>query len=1161
MKGILVKILKILLLLVVAVLVLVGIFILTTLLGWPRWAAIFIFLGLLSIFLALMVVRKIWLRKKEQRFVDQIIEQDNARLRGLAQKEREQSKALQKQWKEAIETLRRSHLRKYGNPLYVLPWYMVLGESGSGKTTAIKSAKLSSPFATMAQTSGISGTKNCDWWLFEQAIILDTAGRYAIPVDEGRDKEEWRKFLNLLTKYRKKEPLNGLIVTIPADKLLQGDEAALEEDARSIRRRIDELMLALGTKFPVYALVTKCDLIQGMTEFCDHLPEKALEQAMGAINRDLSINALEFQAKAMDSISEKLRDLRLLLLHNAKARGVEPGLVLFPEEFDRLRAGLGVFIKTAFQENPYQETPLLRGLFFSSGRQQGTPYSHFLSVLGLIEQKQVLPGTNKGLFLHDFFAKVLPADRGLFAPTQRALEWSRLTRNLALVAWITFVVALCGLMSFSFYKNLSILKETSRQFFKPPILEGNIVPDVVTLDRFLGAISQIEAHNKEWWIPRFGLTESQEVEKQLKKKFCTQFQKGFLEPLDKAMIERLSEFRADTPPERLAPHLALLVRRINLLRARLVGRDIETLAKMPIPPYHGLVLAQESKLIAEIQEKLAALYLHYLIWTQDIQILNHELNTLQEWLHHVVTLKEMNMRWLVAWTNQQSDIPFITLKDFWKGSLEPEAPGIPPAYTAQGHQFIQGFIKELEAALPDPGPPIIAKQKQDFLRWYNKNYLSVWKEFIVAFPRGHKVLSGREEWQRTAAKVTKQKGPFFQILDRVMAELEPVTEKEQPSPWVNMFFKFQEVKEEAKRLASIKEKGAIAKVSRKGRSIITRLERTVSRTTKATTVEDSLGAAKAYLNYVKALSELTPVVSSRKLAFQSVTKVFNEDPVASDSPFFAANRSILELKTYLAEETKGEKPFWGLLGGPIQFLWNYARIEAACHLQNIWEREVLVEIQGVGDFKSISQILLGPGGVATKFVKGPAAPFLARSLRKGYYATEALGGRLPFTPAFLTFMTKGVAARRPVQKEYNVVIKALPTDVNPEAKMKPFATHLKIQCADGIRRLDNFQYPVRKRIKWSPGQCGDVILEIKVANLKLTKKYTGYNAFAKFLYEFRSGQKAFYRKDFPEVAPDLKRLGISFIRVNFQFKGHQPVIRLLHTAPRRVPEKIVECWK
>jgi len=82
-----------------------------------------------------------------------------------------------------------------GNPLYVLPWYLVIGESGSGKTSAIRNAGLSSPITDTGPTTGISATRNCDWWFFEEAVILDTAGRYTIPIDEGPDKEEWKNFL------------------------------------------------------------------------------------------------------------------------------------------------------------------------------------------------------------------------------------------------------------------------------------------------------------------------------------------------------------------------------------------------------------------------------------------------------------------------------------------------------------------------------------------------------------------------------------------------------------------------------------------------------------------------------------------------------------------------------------------------------------------------------------------------------------------------------------------------------------------------------------------------------------------------------------------------------------------------------------------------------
>ncbi|NOZ68396.1 MAG: type VI secretion system protein ImpL, partial [Deferribacteres bacterium] len=317
MKDRLLKFLKIFLFAALGILVVLLVFGVVLSLDWPWWAGFFLLLALAGAGIGVVFLRKLWLRRREQRFVQQVIEQDEARLSALKGKEREEMKELQARWKEAIDALRRSHLRKYGNPLYVLPWYLVMGESGSGKTTAIKSARLSSPFAEVTRTPGISGTKNCDWWFFEQAVIIDTAGRYAVPVDEGRDKEEWQKFLNLLVKYRKKEPLHGLIVTVAADRLLESPREALEEDGRNIRRRIDELMRAMGVKFPVYVLVTKCDLIQGMTRFCDRLPEESTGQPMGVINQDLSTDITGFLDSALNSIGERLRNLRILLLHKS----------------------------------------------------------------------------------------------------------------------------------------------------------------------------------------------------------------------------------------------------------------------------------------------------------------------------------------------------------------------------------------------------------------------------------------------------------------------------------------------------------------------------------------------------------------------------------------------------------------------------------------------------------------------------------------------------------------------------------------------------------------------------------------------------------------------------------------------------------------------------
>ena len=113
--------------------------------------------------------------------------------------------------------------------------------------------------------------------------------------------------------------------------------------------------------------------------------------------------------------------------------------------------------------------------------------------------------------------------------------------------------------------------------------------------------------------------------------------------------------------------------------------------------------------------------------------------------------------------------------------------------------------------------------------------------------------------------------------------------------------------------------------------------------------------------------------------------------------------------------------------------------------------------------------------------------------------------------------------------------------------------------------MSNLNFPVRKIFEWSPDSCGDVIFSIEVGNLVLTRKYTGDKAFPRFLSDFGKGQKTFYPKHFPEHEPNLKRLGISYIKVNYQFRGEKPVLDLLYKDKQRIrvprlPRNIVRCW-
>ncbi len=1144
------KLLKYVLLVMAAVLVLLLIMGLVLLLDWPWWVGGIMLLCLTGCCFGGFFLKKIWLRRKEQRFVQQVIAEDESHLKKLQGKERDEYMDLQNRWKEAVETLRRSHLKKQGNPLYVLPWYLVMGESGSGKTTAITSAKLSSPFVDATRTSGVSGTRNCDWWFFEQAIVIDTAGRFAIPVDEGRDKEEWQKFLSLLVKYRKREPIHGLIVTVSADKLATSPVETVEEDGRTIRRRIDELMRVLGVKFPVYLLITKCDLVQGMTQFTEMLPEKSLEQPMGVVNQDLSRDVSGFLDRVISCVGERLSNIRLLLLQQSQGKELKTGVLLFPEEFKRLKKGLSAFAGYSFQENPFQETPILRGIYFSSGRQEGTPYSHFLGALGLIGERDVLPGTSNGLFLHDFFASVLPRDRGLFAPTTRALEWQAITRNLGLAAWVILGIAAAGVMSFSFVKNLATIRTASHEFSRPLALSGDMTADLGALERYRQMIRTVEVCNSNWWVPRFGLNESRKVEAGLKERYCNLFQGRFVVPLDTRVNESMAGFTAGTPDDVVAPYIVHVARRINLIKARLDKGTAGALLAKPLPAY--VTRAADHSVDAEAAKKFGDLYISALVWRSDTAEMTKELSVLQSWYKHLLALRSGNLQWLVAWVNRPGGVTPVTLQSFWGGSLPlQDEKTVAPAFTRKGKEMINGLLAEMTSAHPEP--ELLGKSKGTFEEWYRGNCISTWQGFATQFPRGRERLKGEKEWREVVAKMSSDQDPYVAFISMVTAELEPLVWKGDMPLWLQQTYQFQILRTKGSAGAMV------AKSAEEGKKLVEKLEETLGRKTQASSSLDSQSAAyTAIQEYQTALGGIAQGTKSRNQAFQLALQVYGED-AAVKSPFNTAFDAVARLKSSIGGGV--DDIFGRLIQGQCDFLWAFVRKETACSLQSQWEDKVLQEAQGADD-PLVMQYLVGQEGPVWKFVSGPAKPFLSWGAQKGYYAKTALGATVEFNPVLYSFLSKGARAKVAAapRQSPGVTIRGIPTDSNPEARVKPHSTRLELQCAGGTQSLENLNYPVQKTFVWSADSCSDVLFQIEAGDVVLTRRYSGPQAFPSFLEDFPGGRRVFHPHEFPAQKQALERMGIKYIKVNYQISGQQAVMGKAKALPGRIPGSITRCW-
>ena len=1116
-------------------------------LNWHWWVGMFLPLIVLPVWGGAVLLKKLLLRMSERRSA-QPAGEDGAPGKKFAEEGQNRLDELHGSWKKAVETLRASHLKKEGDPLYVLPWYLVMGESGSGKSTAIKSARLSSPFADDAGSAG--GTRGCDWRFYDQGILIDTAGRYAMPADPVRDNEEWRELISLLLKYRRREPINGLIVTVAADKLAKGPAQDLENDGRQLRSRIDELMLELGITFPVYVLVTKCDLIRGMTRFCAGLPEKSLEQPMGLVNEGTSTDLSAFLERFSRSMDERLASLRLRLLHRRESGPASGDLLLFPDEIRHLMPSLDAFMLAAFGQNHYQETPLLRGIHLCSAQQQGMPRSCLPAELRPIGEQEPPPGAGRGLFLHDFFEKVLPRDRGLLAPTARTMKWNALAGRVALMSWLLIGASLCVLLSYSFMKNLAVIREASALVAETPELRGGPAANLAAMDRMGRMISNVEQRNLNWGTPRLGLNRSRQIEQALKARYCSQFRDRFLVFHDRNLAKTIGGFSRATPDHLFGSHIVHLSRRTNLLKSRLESDRLDELASLPLPDHLDSAL----RLDGDSEPSFGLLYLNYAAWRSDRGELGQEVRQLQSMLKQAFALKGTSLDWLLEFADRDEPHAAVSLQEFWGGTLPlREEPAIAPAFTGKGKECVTALVREISAAYPEQG--VLELEKGDFEIRYRNACLAAWQKFARQLSKGEQRLIAPKEWRRAAADMAGEQGPYYSFMRRAAVELEPFVSGAAEMPiWLMQLYGFQ-------LLNSIgPEAGVASSAGKKGEGIADKLGRLIG---KRTTPLAGVSSADVAREYLGAVARIAPVAKSRSMAHQMALEAFSEPPGGSKSPLFQAADAAQRLNALLAQGGTDDT-FSSLITGPITFYGTFVRMETACSLQAHWEEKVLKEVQGTSNPQTL-QYLLDKDGPVWKFVGAFADPFIGWSPGRGYYSKSALGGSVPFKPEFYAFLAKGakakIAAAATNKASYQMTIKGLPTDANSEARVKPQSTRLELQCATGSQVITNMNYPVSRPFAWSPGVCGDVLFQIDIGDVVLTRKYTGARAFPDFLRDFPGGRHTFYPGQFPAEKRALETMGIEFIRVKYQMFGADEIASgQADELPSRVPAKITECW-
>ncbi|HRK73371.1 MAG TPA: type VI secretion protein IcmF/TssM N-terminal domain-containing protein, partial [Rhodothermales bacterium] len=195
----------------------------------------------------------------------------------------------------------------------------------------------------------------------------------------------------------------------------------------SIRRRLDELISRLGVHFPVYLVFTKSDLVEGCIEFFSDLNAREVEQIWGHTldeSEQTSKEPGQIFRSTYNRMLKTLEDLRLNRLNTNLKREDRRKVYSFPDEMTGLKDPITTFVNRLFQYNPFNENPIFRGYYFTSGTQEGTPIDRVMQALA---NQYSLPQTGgempiqretKSYFIKDIFNHVIIPDQRMAMHTK-----------------------------------------------------------------------------------------------------------------------------------------------------------------------------------------------------------------------------------------------------------------------------------------------------------------------------------------------------------------------------------------------------------------------------------------------------------------------------------------------------------------------------------------------------------------------------------------------------------------------------------------------------------------------------------------------------------------------------------------------------------------------
>ncbi|HWV99905.1 MAG TPA: type VI secretion protein IcmF/TssM N-terminal domain-containing protein [Candidatus Acidoferrum sp.] len=426
--------------------------------GRGSWKLLLIFAVVLIVLLVVIVGGyMLWhylqRRKQNARLRGELQQSTTAAPRGMSPTDLAKLDSLRKKFQDGVDAF-----RSRGKDLYTLPWYVIIGEPGSGKTEAVRHCNVGFPPGMHEGDNdtgymGAGGTINMNWWFTNYAVLLDTAGRLVFEEVKPGETSEWKEFLKLLKKNRPYCPVNGLLLVIPSDSLIKDSADQIAAKAGKIAQQLDVIQRVLDFRFPVYVVITKSDKINGFREFFEGLTDPQLQhQILGWANPEQLDTPFKPESveNHLTQVAERLRKRRLGLMRDPVAESAPrrtdevDSLFALPNSLLMLAPRLRRYLETIFMPGEWSAKPLfLRGIYFTSSMREGSALDQELAEAIGVAADELPEGKvwerERAYFLRDLFMEKVFKEKGLVT---RATNTDTMLRRRQLVLYVSCFIAL-----------------------------------------------------------------------------------------------------------------------------------------------------------------------------------------------------------------------------------------------------------------------------------------------------------------------------------------------------------------------------------------------------------------------------------------------------------------------------------------------------------------------------------------------------------------------------------------------------------------------------------------------------------------------------------------------------------------------------------------------